>query len=226
MSIFSAFNVPFSSDGGLSECGDSFGIGSRGSSIPWDVLFLFGLFTAIVGFLLAHWWLTVRMRKYQDRIRVLDGEETTLPTSYQGECLASEYDDSACSMVSTSCVVSSSKPNEPSSVLGKRSRDVEDDGPTTRLCYADLDAKDAPPIKKLKITEEPESSDGSKEENQPQTSSDPAPKPMDVDPPTVPSTKPVSKKGKTKKNVAFASETSSSTPALEVKDTSNSKAST
>lgn len=44
------------------------------SKVPWDVLFLFGLFTAIVGFLIAHWWLAQRMRKYKDRIRIVESE--------------------------------------------------------------------------------------------------------------------------------------------------------
>lgn len=48
------------------------------SRVPWDVLFIFGLFTAILGFLIAHWWLTQRMRKYKDRIRIIDHEEAVL----------------------------------------------------------------------------------------------------------------------------------------------------
>lgn len=55
------------------------------SRVPWDVLFLFGLFTAIVGFLIAHWWLTQRMRKYKDRIRILDHEDTALESFYPKE---------------------------------------------------------------------------------------------------------------------------------------------
>lgn len=55
------------------------------SRVPWDVLFLFGLFTAIVGFLIAHWWLTQRMRKYKDRIRILDHEDAALESIYPRE---------------------------------------------------------------------------------------------------------------------------------------------
>lgn len=225
MSIFSAFNAPFSPDanlGGCADaCGDSFGLGSRASSIPWDVLFLFGLFTAIVGFLLAHWWLTVRMRKYQDRIRILDGDETALPSPTHGEYLASEYDDATCPIASVPCVVSSTKSNESASVLGKRSRDDDSKRGSERLGYADLKPEDVPPIKKLKITEEGDGdSNESKDEIQPQTASDSAPAPMDVDPPTLPPAKPASKKSKGKKTVAFSSESAPATPALDVRDTS------
>lgn len=55
------------------------------SRVPWDVLFLFGIFTAIVGFLIAHWWLTQRMRKYKDRIRILDHEDAALKSIYPRE---------------------------------------------------------------------------------------------------------------------------------------------
>lgn len=116
---------------------------SKSSSIPWDLLFLFGLFTAIVGFLLAHWWLTVRMRKYQDRIRVLETDDVSLPLSYPQEYPLEECENQTCPITTQPSTRSEPSTSEPA--IGKRSREEFETGASDaeRLCHADIDVPDA-----------------------------------------------------------------------------------